>query len=118
MTWTRVFSSGLEIYLNPPGQVPGLGPEHGRIVQEGISRFDNPYGSSRYVYFHDGRAIAALQVVKTAPREGVVANVFVDHEYRRQRLATKLFRRAQRDFHLEVSPHQSLAGAAWVRSLP
>ena len=40
---------GLAVYLAPPGEVPGLGPETGRPKVEGIAHFTNPYGSHRYV---------------------------------------------------------------------
>lgn len=110
-------ANGLEVYLLPPGQVPGLGPERGRPVREGIAKFTNPYGSYRYVLYEGGEAIGVLQVVDFK-NEAVIANLYVLAEARRRGVATKLAARARRDFpNISHSQHMSEEAQAWARTL-
>ena len=89
----------LSYLLSPPGEVPHIGPESGESINHGIARYDSPHGSYRYVYYHDGQAVSALQVVSKDKRTGAqVANVFTHPNFRRQNFATQLLRQAQTDF--------------------
>lgn len=89
----------LSYLLNPPGQVPYIGPETGEPVNHGIARFEDPYGSHRYVMYQNGQAVAAIQVVSKDRRSGAhLANVFTHPDHRRERYATQLLRQAQSDF--------------------
>jgi len=104
----------LAVYLAGPGQAPGIGPERGRPVANGIARFTSPHGSVRYLLYREGVALAVLQVVT---RDGVtasIANVYTLPAHRRLRLAQKLLARARRDFrNVTHSEHLSESGREW-----
>jgi ribosomal protein S18 acetylase RimI-like enzyme len=117
--WQSFFrANGLEAYLAPKGKAPGIGPERGRVVADGISKYVSPHGSYRYVLSEGGRAVAALQVVSRDGEHGTIANVYVEPSYRRQGLASQLLRRAERDFssieHAEPGS-RSPEAEAWIR---
>ena len=119
--WSRYLrANGLEAYLAPRGEAPGIGPERGRVVADGISKYVSPHGSYRYVLNERGRAVAALQIVSRDGEHGKVANVYVLPEYRRRGFASKLLRRAERDFstieHAESSQRSDEA-QAWILGL-
>lgn len=108
---------GLETYLAPRGEAQGIGPERGRTVNDGISKYVSPHGSYRYVLRERGQPVAALQVVSRDGRHGTVANVFVNPGHRRRGLATRLLRRARRDFESveHAAPeHRSADAEAWI----
>lgn len=117
MSWALLFQNGLEVYLNAPGRVPGIGPETGRALREGIARFVSPHGSYRYVLYRAGEPLAALQVVSADRRRAVVANVYVAPGSRRQGLASQLLQRAERDFEVEHAREESRSAdaQAWIR---
>lgn len=119
MTWQKVFdlkSNGFEVYLAPPGSVPGLGPENGRRVLNGIARYTNPYGSYRYVLYEGGEAVGVLQVVDFK-NEAVIANLYVVSRARRRGVATKLASRAKEDFpNISHSQYMSADASAWAES--
>jgi ribosomal protein S18 acetylase RimI-like enzyme len=95
----RRFLAGLEVYLNEPGKVPGIGPEKGRKPPgDGISKFVSPHGSTRYVAYVGGAPVAALQVVSRDKKNAVIANVYTSPEARRQGWASKLLAAARKDF--------------------
>lgn len=116
---SRLLSNGLEVYLARPGQVPGIGHERGRALTDGVAKFVSPHGSYRYVFYSDGVALGALQVVSDG-RVARVANVFVRPEVRRRGVATALFRRARRDFprltHASESSRSDEA-KAWIAGM-
>jgi GNAT superfamily N-acetyltransferase len=111
----------LSYLLNPPGAVPQIGEETGEPVNHGIVRYDSPYGSYRYVYYLDGQAVSALQIVSRDKRSGAkVANVFTHPNFRRQQLATQLFQRAQSDFgNIQHQPRGERSDLAnrWIDDL-
>jgi GNAT superfamily N-acetyltransferase len=112
----RVLFEALAAYLAPIGKVPGVGPERGKIVSDGISRFRSPHGSTRYVYYEKKRPLAALQVVSRDGRHAQIANVYVAPEARRRGLASLLLRQARRDFRTVVhaaDENVSEAGRRW-----
>jgi hypothetical protein len=89
----------LSYLLGPPGKVPHIGQETGEPINHGIAKYDSPHGSHRYVYYHDGQAVSAIQVVSQDKRSGArVANVFTHPDFRRQRFATQLLQQAKSDF--------------------
>lgn len=103
--------------LLPPGDPRlGVGRESGRLRPDGISRHDDPYGSTRYLYSIGGVIASGLQVVSSDGREAVIANVYTRPEHRRRGLAAKLLARARRDFarvrHAEEGS-LSDAGRGW-----
>ena len=110
-------NEGLRSLLFPPGKVPGIGPERengqtrrGAIV---VTRYDDPYGSVRYLMTEGGLAIGALQIVVRDGRARI-ARVYVLPEFRRQRLAAALLAHARMQFSSVVhSDDLSPAGAAW-----
>lgn len=110
----------LSYLLNAPGAVPHIGEETGEPVNHGIARYDSPYGSYRYVYYLDGQAVSALQVVTMDKRRGAkVANVFTHPDFRRQQLATQLLQQAQSDFRTVQYPprdERSTLANQWIDS--
>lgn len=101
----------------PPGHRGlGVGRESGRLRRDGVSRHDDPHGSTRYLYSAEGQIVSGLQVVSRDGRTAVVANVYTRPDYRNLGLASRLLARARRDFsrvdHAEES-HLSSAGVAW-----
>lgn len=103
--------------LLPPGH-PGLplGRESGHLRRDGISRHDDPFGSTRYLYSTDGTIAAGLQVVSQNGRDATVANVYTRPEFRRRGLARRLLERARRDFsNVRHADEDDLseAGRAW-----
>lgn len=89
---------GLEVYLLPPGRVPGIGPERAMRVRDGIAHYADPYGSHRYVLFAEGEPAAALQVMSFDGRSAVVANAYTRPDERRRGYAAKLLAMARKDF--------------------
>jgi GNAT superfamily N-acetyltransferase len=104
----------LAVYLAPPGQIPGIGPERGRPMANGIARYVSPHGSVRYVLYRGGVALAVLQVVTRDGKVASIANVYTLPSHRRLGLAQKLLARARRDFQsVTHSEHLSESGRAW-----
>lgn len=106
----------LSVYLAPKGAVPGIGPERGRVLHDGISRYTSPHGSFRYVFYQSGVALAALQVMSRDGHHAIIANVYTVPEARKGGLARELLSRARRDFKTVVHAaegHLSEAGKAW-----
>jgi hypothetical protein len=109
----------LIVYLNAPGKVPGLGHEFGLPVANGIARYDNRYGSTRYVYYVDGKAVSVLQVVTYAPFQGqtqvAIANVYTRIKFRRKGYARKLLIKARENHGVIVhSRHLTKQGKKWA----
>ena len=106
----------LAVYLADPGEVPGIGAERGKRPERGLATYRSPHGSVRYVWYQDGRAVAALQVVARDKRLATVANVYVLPAHRRLGLASLLLDQARADFrevrHADEA-HLSEAGRAW-----
>lgn len=115
-------SEDLAVYLASKGNAPGIGPETGSTPKSGngIARYQSPHGSTRYLMFVHGQAVAVLQVVSRDGKSASVANVYTDLSHRRKGLAEKLFRRAEKDFefvgHASESNRSSDA-QAWIQSL-
>jgi hypothetical protein len=103
-----------------PGGVPFIGPETGKVKKDGLSVLKNPWGSTRYVWAVDGRIVGVLQIVHRPGDYARVANVVVKPDFQRQGIATKLFRRAEKDFgvvlHAEPAARSPL-GQSWISSL-
>ena len=110
----------LEILLSDPGKFPLVGPERGKKVHDGISKYVAPGGSYRYVRYIDGVAVAALQVMSRDGKAGQAANVYTHPEFRRKGYASELWRKAQRDFKTLVQAPESdrsQAGMAWSHAV-
>lgn len=110
----------LAVYLLPKGSVPGIGPEKGRVVTNGIATFKDSFGSTRYVSYLQGKAISVLQVVSRDKKHAIIANVYTLPEYRRQGFAEKLLRKARQDFFQVVHAaenHLSPEGKAFRTSV-
>jgi GNAT superfamily N-acetyltransferase len=108
--------AGLETLLSDPGHYPGVGPERGKRVSDGISKYVSPHGSYRYVMYVGGRAVAGLQVVSRDKKNALVANVYTDPTVRRQGFASQLLQRARQDFRTVEHASEddlSLEGRAW-----
>jgi GNAT superfamily N-acetyltransferase len=107
-------------YLMPRGEAGGIGYEKGVFRKNGISRFEDPFGSFRYVYAEHGVILGALQVMARRGIPARVANVIVRPEHQRRGIASKLFARALKDFKVvEHAPEaaRSPAGKAWISKL-
>jgi len=93
------FLAGLEVYLNDPGKVPGIGSEHGKKpTGNAIAKYVSPHGSTRYVAYVEGKAVSALQVVSKDKKTAIIANVFTTPDARRQGWASRLLEAARHDF--------------------
>lgn len=109
---------GMRDLLSPINESTSIGPEKGKFVQNGISKFISQFGSHRYVYSVDGVPVSVLQVMSRDKKTGRVANVFTDQSARRKGYAAKLLSEAQKDFDsLEYSDDLSNDGAAWLNGI-
>lgn len=106
----------LRVYLSGPGGVPGIGVERGKPVIEGCAKYKSQHGSTRYVWYEDGLAVAALQVVSRDKKRATIANVYTLPSHRRRGIAALLLGTARRDFkrvdHADES-QLSADGRAW-----
>jgi hypothetical protein len=105
----------MSVTLVGPGRNPAIGPEKGKATINGIAKFTSPYGSVRYLYYVDGVAASALQVVSQDGEHAIIANVYTALAHRRKSLARKLLDRAKKDFSVEHAKEHSLSdeGRAW-----
>jgi predicted GNAT family acetyltransferase len=95
------FLAGLEVYLNDPGKVPGIGAERGKKpTGNAIAKYVSPHGSTRYVAYVEGEPVSALQVVSKDKKTAIIANVFTTPEARRQGWASRLLATARHDFKI------------------
>src|SRR5580658_2185830 len=106
----------LSYLLGARGTVRAIGHEDGpEPPSDGIARYRSPEGSYRYVYYVDGAAISALQVMTRDKRTARVANVWTARQARRRGYASALLQQARRDFRkVEHSDDLSSDAAAWV----
>jgi GNAT superfamily N-acetyltransferase len=114
---------GMRDFLAPLGKVACIGPERrlarrtspcGTVVETYVC----PNGSTRYVATIDGVACGVLQIVSRDRRKGLVANVYVVPERRRQGMASMLLAMARTDFATVVhSTSLSPAGAAFAKAV-
>lgn len=92
-------SPDLSYLLGKPGEIPQIGPESVRqSTTNGVSIYQSPHGSFRYVCMRDNKPIAALQVVTMDGEMASIANVWTSPDHRRQGLATELLKTAKEDF--------------------
>lgn len=109
-------SEYLSVYLNDSGKVPGIGAERGKRIRDGLSRYKSPHGSTRYVWYINGKAISALQVVSADGLFAKIANVYTTPSYRRMGFAKLLLDQARKDFKEVVHADEedlSTGGRAW-----
>jgi GNAT superfamily N-acetyltransferase len=114
---------GMRDFLAPRGKVACIGPERrlgsrtspcGTVVETYVCA----NGSTRYVATVDGVACGVLQVVSRDRRKGLVANVYVVPERRRQGMASMLLAMARTDFATVIhSTTLSPAGAAFAKAV-
>jgi len=113
--------AGLEVYLNDPGKVPGIGPERGRKPKGNeITKYVSQHGSTRYVAYVQGEPVSVLQVVSRDGKTAIIANVFTVADHRREGWATSLLKQARRDFKVVEHASEddlSEAGRAWRDSV-
>lgn len=109
--------------LAPRGGYPGVGPERGprRPPANGIARYVDPFGSTRYVRYVGGAPVAGLQVMSRDGRQATIANVYTAPGERRRGHASVLLARARRDFAsvVHAGPDAlSVEGAHFARARP
>ena len=76
-----------------------------------IIEYRGEFGSIRYLWLEDGQTIGGIQLV-TSGRDSVLSNVYVDPNYRRQGIASRLIEHAKKKHpRLQISPYFSPAGA-------
>ncbi len=105
--------------LGGPSEDNRVGPEQGEPVSDGITKYIDPYGSNRYVYYIQGQAVAGIQVMWDG-EQAKVAGVYTHPDFRHQQAATKLFDFAREDFpDLVHSPRDELSDDArgWADTL-
>ena len=112
----EVAEPDLSYLLAPRGRARAIGHEDGpEPPTDGIARYRSPHGSYRYVYYVDGVAVSALQVMTRDKRHGRVANVWTAPQARRHGYATALLQQARRDLKtVEHSDDLSTDAVAWV----
>ena len=112
----EVAEPDLSYLLAPSGRTRAIGHEDGpEPPTDGIARYRSPHGSYRYVYYVDGVAVSALQVMTRDKRYGRVANVWTAPQARRHGYATALLQQARRDLKtVEHSDDLSTDAVAWV----
>lgn len=109
--------------LHRPGKHPAIGAERGKAKDNGIGKHVSPHGSTRYLYYENGRVVSGLQVMSRDGKQAKVANVYTHESHRRKGLAKQLLDRARKDFdHVEHADEQHLSeeGRQWrdaVKSL-
>jgi GNAT superfamily N-acetyltransferase len=95
----RVSTDPLAATLLPPGHRSlAVGRESGELCRDGVSRHDDPYGSTRYLYSEGGEVVSGLQVVSRDGVTALVANVYTRPDRRGRGLASELLARARHDF--------------------
>ena len=93
------------------------GPEKHYKVKNGISRHVSNTGSTRFMFHADDKPVSAIQIIENGP-EAVVANIYTIPEYRRQGIATTLFKHAKKYFpNLRYSKHLTGEGEKFKDSL-
>jgi hypothetical protein len=86
-------------------------------VKDGISRHVSNTGSTRFMFHADDKPVSAIQIIENGP-EAIVANIYTIPEYRRQGIATTLFRHAKKYFpNLKYSKHLTGEGEKFKDSL-
>jgi hypothetical protein len=93
------------------------GPEKHYKVKDGISRHVSNTGSTRFMFHADDKPVSAIQIIENGP-EAIVANIYTIPEYRRQGIATTLFRHAKKYYpNLRYSKHLTGEGEKFKDSL-
>jgi len=78
-----------------------------------IEKYKGEFGSFRYLYRKDGEIIGAIQGVLKPP---IVSNIYINDDYRRKGIATKLFDRAKKDIKgLKVSNDKTELGKKFFK---
>ena len=112
--------SRFELLLVGPGELRSVGPETGRRPRNGIGRYRDLYGSTRYVSYVDGEPVSVLQCVSQSREEAFVSNVYTRLPHRRRGLARRLLARARRDFKIvKHAPDRSCTaqGKKWKKAV-
>src|SRR5690606_10592808 len=110
---------GLADLLAPVGKSRMVGEhETGDAVADGVSKFINPEGSTRYVYSEGGKPLSVLQVMSRDGKSGHATNVYTLPAARRRGLASKLNEAAKQDYKdLQYSDDRSKDGEAWIGAI-
>jgi len=117
-TSTEANEQALVDLLAPVGKSKLIGQEKGKQKAEGVSRFDNQYGSTRYVFAEGGEIVSVLQVMRTDGGNAKIANVYTKPSARRKGYAAKLMTQARKDFKsVTHSDDLSKDGAAWANAV-
>jgi GNAT superfamily N-acetyltransferase len=107
---------GLEELLNDPSDVDWIGSEKGSKPINGIALFKNAFGSYRYVYYINQKAVSGLQLVSRDGVNAVIATVYTRPHYRRRGFAEALLKAGRQDFAVvEHAPEKDLSdeGRVW-----
>ena len=106
--------------LKPKGETLSIGDEKVLFDSNDLKvfeddRFGGPRRSVRYVKYEDGRPIGVLQVGFRGRRtkKGVIQNVFVVKDKRREKIAANLLKRAREDYDIKHSTDLTNAGKAF-----
>lgn len=117
-TSTEANEQALVDLLAPVGKSKLIGTEKGKQKDDGVSRFDNDFGSTRYIFSEGGKPVSVLQVMRTSDGGARIANVYTSPEARRKGYASRLMDQARKDFKKVIhSDDLSVDGAAWANAV-
>lgn len=92
-------NEALAYLLGDKGKVTQIGNESGKFNTNGVSLFQSPFGSYRYVMSIDGNIVSALQIMSRDGKVGKIANAFTHKDYRRKGYGKQLFNYAKKKFN-------------------
>jgi hypothetical protein len=105
--------------LGPPSSDARIG--HEKTVTEtndGICEYVSKEKSHRFVFKIQGQPVSVIQVMSKEKKKGIIANIYTLPEFRRNKLATKLYNYAKIKFPILDTPSQlSDLGQAWRKSV-
>lgn len=96
---------------------PNVGQEKAVKCGNNCVKLTDPYGSVRYILDDGTNPIAAIQLM-TKGKSAVIANIYVDPEYRRKGIATGLVELAKNDYpNIQYSENLTSDGISFEKSL-
>lgn len=100
--------------LKPKGMSKLVGSETGKFVDNGISIFKSPYGSTRFVKTINGKPVGVVQVMGDLGKEGTISNAYVIPEYQRQGIGSEILNLAKKSYkNFSHSKDQTDIAKAW-----
>jgi GNAT superfamily N-acetyltransferase len=109
--------------LNEPNQSEMIGGEKVLVDEPNLKVMESEYRTAtsraiRYVHYEGGRAVGVIQITTKGGRskKATIANVYVEPEFRRQKIAANLLKRARQDFEVKHSDDLTNDGRAFSKA--